>query len=299
MVIILVNYNGFNDTKACLESIAKTEGDLPFVVLVDNASNEETDLNVLHSSFPKLQIIKNNVNIGFGKANNIGIEWVLKNLKTNYIFILNNDTEIEPDTIKNLIINLPNDQDTVLVSPKILTFEKQPRIWYGGGFFNFNKISVNINKIGQNNHDLKSQYVEFASGCAMFFKTSYLMSNSGFDSNFFMYDEDVELCLRIKADGKKIYFTNESIIYHKCQGSQKENAKKEINQLHPYNPNLEFYLSLTIPNRFYIIDKHFNSFDKIYRKLTLTGYWLAKAMQYLLYGNFKVSFLTIKWIIKS
>ena len=161
------------------------------------------------------------------------------------------------------------------------------------------KLSVNINKIGQNNHDLKSQYVEFASGCAMFFKTSYLMSNSGFDSNFFMYDEDVELCLRIKADGKKIYFTNESIIYHKCQGSQKENAKKEINQLHPYNPNLEFYLSLTIPNRFYIIDKHFNSFDKIYRKLTLTGYWLAKAMQYLLYGNFKVSFLTIKWIIKS
>jgi GT2 family glycosyltransferase len=299
IAIVLVNYNGFEDTRDCLVSISKVNGEQPYVVIVDNNSKDKDDLKKLSETYNYLHIIYNDSNVGFGKANNLGIDWVVKNLDTDFIFLLNNDTEINKDTLENLILNFPNNQETVLVSPKILTYEKNPRIWYGGGFINYKRISVNVSGIGQVNQDLKSQYVEFASGCAMLFKTEYLRLNSSFDSNFFMYDEDVELCIRILKDNKKIYFINEAVIYHKCQGSQKANAKKEINQLHPDNPNLEFYLSLTIPNRFYIINKHFTSFYKIWRKLTLSCYWAAKAIQYLLFGNSKMAFKTIKLIVRS
>ena len=297
--IVLVNYNNKIDTIDCVKSIKKsTEIELPYVVVVDNNSS-----NILYKSdlafYPNLKIIYQQENSGFGKANNIGIDWILDNLETNYIFLLNNDTEVEPNSIIKLIDNFPKKNGTVMISPKILTFEKLPKIWYGGGFFNFNKMSVNINNYGQLDHNLNSGYVDFASGCAMFFKTEYLESNGGIDSNFFMYDEDVDLCFRIKKQGSKIFFTNESIIFHKCQGSQKENLKKDMNQLHPDNPNWKFYLSLTIPNRFYIIDKHFFYLDKIRKKIVLTSYWLAKAFQYLMLGRTRMMTLTIKLIIKS
>jgi GT2 family glycosyltransferase len=298
-VIILVNYNGFDDTRNCIKSIKQSIGELPFIVIVDNASKDLDKLELLKTDYELLKIIYNEENIGFGKANNIGVDWALKNLETNYIFLLNNDTVVEQDSIEKLIDNFPSDAETILATPKILTYEEKPRIWYAGGYFNFFKMSVNINKVGQNNHKLKSKYVDFASGCALFFKTEYLKSYEIFDSAFFMYDEDVELCLNLKKEKKKIYFINESIIFHKCQGSQKESTRKEINQLHPKNPNLKFYLSLTIPNRFYIIDKHFTSYYKHKRKITLSVYWFSKAVQYLIYGNLEMAFLTIKIVFKS
>ena len=299
IAIVLVNYNNKIDTIDCLKSIYKSsEIELPYVVIVDNNSSEilhEIDLNF----YPNLKIIHQQENMGFGKANNIGIDWILKNLDTNYIFLLNNDTEVEPNSLIELVNNFPKNNDTIMVSPKILTFEDPPRIWYGGGFFNFNKMSVTINNYGQLDHKLNSGYVDFASGCAMFFKTEYLENNGGFDPNFFMYDEDVDLCIRIKNQGFRIFFTNESSVLHKCQGSQKVNLKKELNQLHPDNPNCKFYLSHTVPNRFYITDKNYNKTDKIKKKIALTSYWLAKALQYLILGRIRMMILTVKLVIKG
>lgn len=297
--IVLVNYNNKFDTIDCLNSIKKSiEIELPYVVVVDNNST-----NILNKSdlafYPNLKIIYNKENIGFGKANNLGIDWVLNNLKTDYIFLLNNDTIIQPNSIKTLTDVFHKDDKTVLVTPKILTYENEPRIWYAGGSFNHFKMSVSIKEYGQPNKEMKSCYTEFASGCAMFFKTEYFESNDVFDPNFFMYDEDVDLCIRIKKQGNKIFFTNESIIFHKCQGSQKENLKKDMNQLNPNNPNWKFYLSHTIPNRFYIIDKHFFYLDKVKKKIVLTIYWLTKALQYLILGRTKMMTLTIKLIVKS
>ena len=299
VAIVLVNYNSFNDTNDCLVSISNVAFVKPFVVIVDNNSRDKEKLDKLSGIYSNLHIIYNNTNVGFGMANNFGIAWIIDNLDTDFIFLLNNDTEINKDTLEILIVNFPNNQDTVVVSPKILTFENNPRIWYAGGFINHLRMSVNVTGFGQVDQNYISQYVEFASGCAMLFKTEYLRLNPVFDSNLFMYDEDVELCIRIVKDNKKIYFINEAVIYHKCQGSQRVNAKKEINQLHPNNPNLDFYLSLTIPNRFYIINKHFTSIDKIWRKLKLSSYWTGKAIQFLLFGNLQMTLKTIKLIIKS
>ena len=294
LAIVLVNYNGEKDTVECIKSISASEKiELPFIILVDNNSkNRLCEKDV--SFYPRIKIIDNHENVGFGRANNIGIKWALENLNTDFIFILNNDTIVEKDSVYKLITNFPDSEDTVLVSPKILTREKHPKIWYGGGYFNYKRISVNVCNIGEPNRDLSNRYVEFASGCAMLFRSKYLASNSAFDEQFFMYEEDLELCMRIIRQKKLIYFVGSSAIYHKCQGSQEEASKKHVSQLHPCNPNLQFYLSLTISNRYYIINKHFDSLERLYRKVTLTTYWLSKSVQYLMFGKLKASLFTLR-----
>jgi GT2 family glycosyltransferase len=299
IVIILVNYNNKKDTIECVNSIYKSENlDLPFIVLVDNNSTTKISNKELNF-YPNIKIINSSSNIGFGRANNLGLSWALSNLKSDFVFFLNNDTIIKSDTLLNLIKYFPNDENIVMVSPKILTYEKIPRIWYGGGFFNFKRMSVNIQHITKPDLRLKSQYVDFASGCAMFFKTEYLKHNLAFDNEFFMYEEDLELCIRLSKTDKKIFFINDSIVYHKCQGSQLENTSKEINQLHPKYKNLKFYLSLTIHNRYYIINKHFKNFEKLKLKFNLTVYWFLKSAQYFLFKEFEISFLTLKLIFKN
>lgn len=299
IAIVLVNYNNISDTIECVKSIYKSvDIDLPFIVLIDNNSTTKISEKEL-DFYPNIKIIYNTSNIGFGRANNLGINWVLGNLNSEFIFLLNNDTIINSHTLLNLIKYFPNKEDVVMASPKILTYEKNPRIWYGGGFFNFKRMSINIQHITEPNKELKSQFVDFASGCAMFFKSSFLKNNIAFDDSFFMYDEDLELCIRLSKTNKKIYFINNSIVYHKCQGSQTDNTSDEINQLHPKFKNLKFYLSLTIPNRFYIINKHFSNFEKLKLKLNLTIYWVGKSVQFFLYRKFEISFHTLKLVVKN
>ena len=90
-VVVLVNYNGFDDTKACLESIQLVDGNLPYVVLIDNASVEAQKLESLKALYKDLFIIYSEENLGFGRANNLGIRWAQDNLDFDYLLLLNND----------------------------------------------------------------------------------------------------------------------------------------------------------------------------------------------------------------
>jgi len=299
IAIVLINYNNKNDTIDCVKSIKKSVNILPpYIVVVDNNSSEKISVGDF-DFYDNIKIIHSEYNIGFGKSNNLALHWILKNLNSNYVFILNNDTLLRSDTIYNLLNNFPNNKETVAASPKILTYERKPKIWFGGGSFDFNRMSIKVDNINQPDKKLDSIYVDFISGCAMFFKTDYLKNNRLFDPVFFMYDEDVELCLNIKKQKKKIYFISDSVIFHKCQGSQKKNVQKNINQLHPKNKNVSFYLSMTIPNRFFILKKYFKGFNRVLYQLSLSFYFLSKSIQFLLFGKFRLMFLTITLVIKS
>ena len=121
--IVLVNYNVFEDTIACVESILNSSIKSLFIVIVDNNSKNKNLLYKLKSHSKNIHLIFNSKNQGFGKANNIGIDWILNNIFTNYIFLLNNDTIINKNSIYNLVNSFPNEVDTVMVTPKILTYE--------------------------------------------------------------------------------------------------------------------------------------------------------------------------------
>ena len=99
IVVILVNYNGLDVTKDCLKSIRENESKLPFVILVDNNSKNSSQLDQLKNDYSLLEIIRNEQNVGFGRANNIGIKWALENIDFDYLILLNNDTIVTKNAV--------------------------------------------------------------------------------------------------------------------------------------------------------------------------------------------------------
>jgi GT2 family glycosyltransferase len=288
-----VNFNSLEDTIECLQSILECDGDLPYVVVVDNGSNNQKEIESKLSFYPKLKVILNPINIGFGRANNLGIDWLFNNLKSEYVFILNNDTLVGKESL-NILIDacLDSSNEVALVAPKILVKDNVNEVWYEGAIINFDRVTPS-----RTFNNVKS-FTEFASGCCMFFKYESLKELGGFDPYFFMYDEDVELSLRLRKLGWKILYVPDAVVYHKCQGSQTKDKNIPSNQLHPNHPSLNFYLKNTILNRKYIIEKHLRGVLKLRSKLNHTFYWLLKSIQYVLYGKLKSSALVVKYLLK-
>ena len=304
LAIILVNYCNYTDTLACIQSIVAQQYADFAIIVVDNSPEEISYqeitvwLELKHKqdiAYKKIYLLRQKTNKGFGAANNLGIEFVLHNLNAEFILILNNDTLLHPDCLKNLRIAAMDIKGMYLLAPKILTMDRPPLTWYAGGCFKPSKMSVQVFGLGEPDRAWANRQVDFASGCALFFHRDLIVSTI-FDEQLFMYDEDVELCLRLSKTGIPIKFVNNAVVYHKCQGSQPSTGKFStgINQLHPANPAVFFYLSNTLPNRYYILKKHFNGWHKWFYGLTLTAYWWGKALQYLAKGYPKLFLYTSK-----
>lgn len=293
-VIILVNYNTKNDLLECMRSIYRSQNSNNiFLVVFDNDSKERIYENDF-KAYKNIKLIKSNKNIGFGNANNFSFQWAKKNLIFDYFFLLNSDTIIKKNSIVNLINNYPEGNNVIAVSPKILTYEKPEKVWLAPAHFNFFKFAPNIQDFGKINRNYKNCYVDFISGCAMFFKYENFKSEIIFDKFFFMYDEDFEFCFRAKINHKKLYFINTSVIFHKCQSSQV--SSKYLNQFSPLNESNIFLIN-TIKNRFYFINKHFNGFYMIFQKLKLIIYFKLIAIRYLINGSFKNFKILLKNLI--
>jgi len=256
VVIILVNYNGLEDTAACLRSIKNTKGELPFVVLVDNASDNSHLLDSLVYDYGRLHLIKNSENVGFGCANNKGIRWAQKNIYFEYLLLLNNDTLIEPYSLFYLEKAFKNDPEIGITTGKTLYEGQRDIVWYGGGDINYKrgwpKIKDFQNKATKEGAN-KSKYVDFVSGCVMMFSRKSISDIKGFDDDFFMYCEDLDLSMRAQRLGYKLYYEPKSVIYHKVQGS---NANIENKGLQPGNKNLGFLFYHMKSNQYLAMKKN-------------------------------------------
>ena len=297
-VIILVNYNGYRDTKECIQSIKASEAKLPFIVLVDNNSSNSKKLNYLKKIYSKLHIIYNEKNEGFGVANNIGIKWAQEYLDFEYLLLLNNDTLLGPNAVKELITPFGLDESIGLTTGKIFYEGNRDIIWYGGGNLDTNNIWPKIddfNNIQSTKGAQTSKYVTFISGCLMMFNKSSINLLKGFDNKFFMYCEDLEISLRALKLGLKMYYTTESVIYHKVQGSLKNDTFKSIV---PKNPNLKFLFLNMKKNQYICILMHCSGLQII---IVLFNYHLSillKLFKYLFYLRFDMvgTILSLFWL---
>lgn len=303
-VIILVNYNGFEDTLACIESINVVKGEKPFIVLIDNNSIDKERLKKLHQIYDHLHIIFNDKNIGFGRGNNIGIQWAQKNIEFDYLLLLNNDTIIESDSIEYLIQPFSKDPQIGITTCKIMYEANRELVWYGGGKINFFRGWPRItdyNKEASSDGANLSKFVDFASGCVMMFSKESIKDIKGFDNNFFMYCEDLELCMRARKLGYKIYYETKSIVYHKVQGATKI-SNKGPSGLHPKNPNIPFLFYHMKSNQWLANKKHLDTYDFYKFNLFFWSEFAYKICVYILYGNWKmigVGLSTIKNIANS
>lgn len=214
VAIIIVNYNGYEDTIECINSIltAKLESK---IIIVDNAS-EKNEAKMINDMFPNVTIIRSDTNNGFSAGNNLGIRYALEN-GFDYILLLNNDTIIDPKMINELRNVITSDNICV---PKMLYYTEPNKIWYGGGYIN--KKTGNAKHCGMNSRDYKSKEIKictFASGCSMMISADIFNLVGLLDEDYFMYCEDTDFCIRLTKAGIKIKYIPEAVLWHKVGNS--------------------------------------------------------------------------------
>lgn len=253
--IVLINYNNIDDTRLCLASLAHSSVPLAIVV-VDNASRGD-DAASLRAEFPHVHVIASDVNVGFGRANNLGLRWLLTETACEFLFVLNNDTTIAPDTVAQLEAALAADDEAGAVAPRIVFMHDPSLLWYGGGEINWRTgtaITPGFRGPAEATAVLQRRYVTFASGCAVMLRRRVLQTIGGFDPRIFMYEEDVDLSLRVSEAEWRLLYVPESIVYHKGHGAQREDTFKRGRDIN--NPRLPFFIEHRVRNRLLNMDRH-------------------------------------------
>lgn len=211
--IITVNYNGSEVTSALLKSIQKLTYPNFEVIVVDNASSINPTQTYL-ANLSKTQVIVSEINLGFAGGNNLGI----KNAKGDFLFFVNNDTELDPGIIEPLILVFSTQVNPGIVCPKFHYFYHPGVIEYAGyGKMNFftarNRMIGNQQKdIGQYN---KLNETHYAHGGGMMVPRKVIEDVGGLPECYFLYYEEMDWCEQIKKRGYKIYYQPAALIHHK------------------------------------------------------------------------------------
>ncbi|WP_051686428.1 glycosyltransferase family 2 protein [Chryseobacterium hispalense] len=208
--IIIVNYNSDKWIARCLFSIHQA-GLIDHTIIVDNASTDNSVL-FIEQNFPKADLIKLSSNLGFGQANNIGIKKAYEQ-GSDYIFLMNQDVYIEPNTIDYLISTAKLNQDFGILSPMHLNGNGSELDF---GFSNY-IVPLKCKKLYSDIflQKLAPLYeLPFVNAAAWLLTRKCIEKVGGFNPSFYHYGEDDNYCQRVLYHGLKIGIAPQSMIYH-------------------------------------------------------------------------------------
>ena len=286
--ILLLNWNGKNDTIECVESLKKVTYDNFEIVLVDNGSKDGSQ-KYLKKHYPNIKLIETYKNIWFAGGNNVGINYILKH-NPDYILLLNNDTIVRPNFLENLLTVAESDKNTGIVGPKIFYNDSPNKIWFAGGKINWKKNNVpSVKHIGQDEIDTdqynNARSVDFVSGCALLIKNDVIKKIGLLDPDYFLYYEDTDWCVRAKNAGFNILYVPQSVIYHKIMQTINKsylkhgyfvsrNRMKLVKKHLPLNIKLRIYTNITIKTIEYALKKVIssNSANNFFKSGEFNGY---------------------------
>ena len=279
IAIIIINWNTFHLTFKCLKSLEACTYKNKTIFFIDNGSKDGSG-DKIALEFPEINYIKNENNEGFTGANNKALKVILEQ-NFEYVLLLNNDTQVNPNFLSLLEARMSYDKNLAATQPLILNLPDNNTIWNAGGSFNsFFCLFKTRHKGMVYNPDLKIKTLtEWISGCCILVRVSVVKKVGLLDDRFFAYFEDVDWSIRMTNLGYKLGVVPESIIYHYSSGSSKKNNTSSEGNLSPY----VHYLN--IRNHIYLIRKHtfFNSIGSwIFQIQKITSY----SIYFILRGRF-------------
>lgn len=202
-------------TEALLDSLL-TKNSYPNIeiIVVDNASTVDP-VAQWKLKYPSVFFIRSDKNLGFTGGNNLGITYA----KGDYLFVINNDTEVTESLIGRLVATLEEHPEVGVISPKIYYFDKPDTLQYTG-YTDMNYFTGRNKCIGQYEKD-NGQYdyltgkTGYAHGAAMLVRREAMEKAGVLSDNFFIYYEELEWCERIKKAGYEIWVDMQALLYHK------------------------------------------------------------------------------------
>jgi GT2 family glycosyltransferase len=217
--IIVLNWNGHQDTIECIHSIRKINYPRYEIVIVDNGSTDGSE-KILRHTFPDIKLIQTGANLGFAEGNNVGIRYAFKN-GADYTVVLNNDTAVDEGFITELVNAAESDSSIGIASSKIYFYDRPDIIWYAGAVLDLK--TGKSKHIGYNKKDL-GQYdamreTDRACGCSMMISRRACETVGLMDPEYFCYGEETDWSLRARIAGFKVVFVPGSKVWHKVSAS--------------------------------------------------------------------------------
>jgi N-acetylglucosaminyl-diphospho-decaprenol L-rhamnosyltransferase len=252
--IIIVTFKSEKVIYQCLSSINNN-----YPVIVIENSNNELFKNEIEKKFSNTKCILTGENLGFGKANNIG----LRLAKTDYVFLLNPDTVLFEDTLEVLESNADRIKNFALLAPIIIDSNE-----LNYGFFNEKSVGI---------QNISAFEVDYIKGFAMFFNKNKFSQIDYFDENIFLYLEEIDLCKRLNFINEKIYLISKAKIKHLGGKSHGESFNLEIE----ISRNWHWMWS-----KFYFNKKHFGAL-KAYNMTIFSFFKSILRMIFFLFFNKK------------
>jgi GT2 family glycosyltransferase len=207
--VIILNWNGKEYLSSCIRSVREQTYSNMEIILVDNGSTDGS-VEYIKNLFSNLNVMINRENLGYGGGNNRGI----REAKGSYIFILNNDTEIEKDCLEWLWKCIETDKKIGVTTPKILLYDRRDTIDAAGLTIDPDGLSIGRGRLEPQEKYNQSGEVFSGSGCASLYRKEMLEEIGLFDTDFFAYAEDTDLGWRARLAGWKAYYVPGAVVYH-------------------------------------------------------------------------------------
>lgn len=230
--IIIVNYNVKEFILSLLESIRKALAEIPAEIIIVDNNSDDGSVELLRERHPDVNLIVNEKNIGFGAANNLA----LSRAKGKFLLLINPDTIVREDTFSRMISFFETHADAGIAGCKVLnpdgSLQLACRRGFPGPWTSFTKVMglsrlfpkskifarYNLTYLDEN----RTYEVDAVSGAFLMMRREVFETIGGFDPQFFMYGEDLDLCYRSQKAGFKVYYVhNTEIIHYKGESTKR------------------------------------------------------------------------------
>jgi GT2 family glycosyltransferase len=238
---IVVSFNTREDTLRCLRSLRQNLVPPTEIVVVDNASGDGS-VNAIRASFPGIVVLALDANLGYGTANNRALAQV----QTPYALLLNSDAEVRPDAVEALAGYLDAHPRVGLVGPRTLNSDGTPQISWGARLTPFNEwrhrrwqravaakdsaACVRLETLVRRTHA-----PDWLSGCCLLGRMESLREVGFFDEGYFLYEEDADLCLRLRrAQWCLAFVPGAEVLHHagRSVGTEPRRSRLEYHRSH-------------------------------------------------------------------
>lgn len=264
--IIVLNWNGSEDTIACISSLLCLKHQEFKIVIIDNNSSDnslakikeylndkqkkfayytETDLtNKVGNDSGIITIVTSSLNRGYAGGNNLGISYALSQDDCKYIWVLNNDTEVDEYALDKLTVAISKDSTIGILGSKLIYWHDKKTIQgLGGKYFRWKCKTTHVESYESAsktyNDDEISRSIDYIIGAALFFNASALKKIGLFNDDYFLYFEELDICLRAKQKGYQIKTISDSVVYHK-EGATISKERSDFSEYHYLRSNKIF-----------------------------------------------------------
>ncbi|ALG67427.1 glycosyltransferase family 2 protein [Beggiatoa leptomitoformis] len=308
--IIILNWNNWRDTLACLTSLRHLSTTHVSLIICDNASNDDSitqlttwlktnfspdewlvlqaPISIFPTHLPPITLLQTGKNLGFAGGNNVGIRYVLTVGHSSFIWLLNNDTQIEAQALNALLTCATARPDIALWGSTIIDYTQRQQVQCAGGCQYYPWLShvvpfysrMDVQQLMQLNPVLKLDYIF---GASLFFRADILRTVGLLNEDYFLFYEELDYSQRLKKAGYQIDWCKNSWVYHKGSATigagqkidrqklQRANYYENLSTLkytarfHPYHLLFVSLLRFTLKSILLLKRRDFDLFPSLWR----------------------------------